>query len=465
MLLIGNSKADITPPVGIAHANWGSSVHQVAEGIDMPLYCNVLYIESEASGNKVIILDLDLCIIDDEIDQMIREAVLSVINIPSENIRISVSHTHAGPPYGRSDSTGGGWLTEGVDLIVPYFESFPEKISDAIKKATGSLKRCNISYGIGRSDININRRPADETGNLFPGRNWDGIVDHSVDVIGFDDENGNVVSTIVGYACHPTILGPDNRLISPDYPGHMRKTVEDTVGGSCIFLQGAAGNQGPIHGFVGEVEVARKAGKILGLEASKVRMSLDPFERKEELIEIVQAGADLGMYEDVAVSEPSDDLQVRNKYIDLPSLNFPSYEKASQDYENALLDLKKIRELGNKDDIKKMVSTVKRTNFTRKLTEISKGGKVNIWIQTIKVGDIIFQGLPLEPFMEFSHKIKSLNSDKKIFWSGYTNGWLGYLPTAKAYEEGGYETRNTPLSPESEELILDICDSEIKKLD
>ena len=465
MLLIGNSKADITPPVGIAHANWGSSVHQVAEGIDMPLYCNVLYIESEASGNKVIILDLDLCIIDDEIDQMIREAVLSVINIPSENIRISVSHTHAGPPYGRSDSTGGGWLTEGVDLIVPYFESFPEKISDAIKKATGSLKRCNISYGIGRSDININRRPADENGNLFTGRNWDGIVDHSVDVIGFDDENGNVVSTIVGYACHPTILCPDNRLISPDYPGHMRKTVEDTVGGSCIFLQGAAGNQGPIHGFVGEVEVARKAGKILGLEASKVRMSLDPFERKEELIEIVQAGADLGMYEDVAVSEPSDDLQVRNKYIDLPSLNFPSYEKASQDYENALLDLKKIRELGNKDDIKKMVSTVKRTNFTRKLTEISKGGKVNIWIQTIKVGDIIFQGLPLEPFMEFSHKIKSLNSDKKIFWSGYTNGWLGYLPTAKAYEEGGYETRNTPLSPESEELILDICDSEIKKLD
>ena len=315
------------------------------------------------------------------------------------------------------------------------------------------------------SDININRRPADEKGNLFTGRNWDGPVDHSVDVIGFDDENGNVVSTIVGYACHPHILGPENRLISPDYPGHLRKTVEDIVGGSCLFFQGYAGNQGPVHTFVGEVEVARKAGKILGLEASKVRMSLDPFERKEELIEIVQAGADLGMYEDVAVSEPSDDLQVRNKYIDLPSLNFPSYEKASQDYENALLDLKKIRELGNKDDIKKMVSTVKRTNFTRKLTEISKGGKVNIWIQTIKVGDIIFQGLPLEPFMEFSHKIKSLNSDKKIFWSGYTNGWLGYLPTAKAYEEGGYETRNTPLSPESEELILDICDSEIKKLD
>ena len=79
MLKVGTSKADITPPIGIAHANWGSSIHQVAEGIDMPLYCNILYIESESSKNKIIILDLDLCIIDDEIDEMIRDSVISVI--------------------------------------------------------------------------------------------------------------------------------------------------------------------------------------------------------------------------------------------------------------------------------------------------------------------------------------------------------------------------------------------------
>ena len=246
MIKVGTSRADITPPIGMSHANWGSSTHQVAEGIDMPMYCYVMYLESESNGNKVMILDLDLCIIDDEIDQMIRDAVTSVVEIPKENIRISVSHTHAGPPYGRSDSTGGGWITEGVELIKPYYDTFPKKISKAANEAASSVIPCNISYGIGRSDININRRPADEKGNLFTGRNWDGVVDHSVDVIGFDDKDGNVISTIVGYACHPTILGPENRLLSPDYPGHMRKTVEEIVGGSCFFLQGAAGNQGPI---------------------------------------------------------------------------------------------------------------------------------------------------------------------------------------------------------------------------
>ena len=37
--------------------------------------------------------------------------------------------------------TGGGWITEGVELINPYYDSFPEKISKAVKEATSSLKR------------------------------------------------------------------------------------------------------------------------------------------------------------------------------------------------------------------------------------------------------------------------------------------------------------------------------------
>ncbi len=465
MLKIGTSRVDITPPIGMPHANWGSSVHQVAEGIDMPMYCYVMYLESESSKNRVAILDFDLCSMSEEIDSMVRDAVISSLDIPRENIRICLSHTHAGPPYGKYNLNGAGWITEGVELINPYYDSFPEKISKAIDEAISSVVDCNVSYGNGRSDININRRPADKSGTLFTGRNWDGPVDHSVDVIGFDAADGTPVATIVGYACHPHILGPENRLLSPDYPGHMRKTVEEIIGGRCLFFQGYAGNQGPIHGFVGEVEVARKAGKVLGLEASKVRMSMDPFEREEKLVEIIPAGADLGIYEDVPVNTPNDDLAISNIYIDLPTLEFPSYEEASEVYELALEELKKARESGNQEEIKKMVSNAKRANFTRRNSLRSKDGKVNIWIQTIKIGDIVLQGIPLEPFIEYGNKIKSLNPNKKIVLSGYANGIHGYLPTAVAYEEGGYETRNTPLSPESEEIIIEACDAEIKNID
>jgi hypothetical protein len=32
-----------------------------------------------------------------------------------------------------------------------------------------------------------------------------------------------VCGTLVNYACHPTTLAWENRLISPDYPGRVRK--------------------------------------------------------------------------------------------------------------------------------------------------------------------------------------------------------------------------------------------------
>jgi len=33
------------------------------------------------------------------------------------------------------------------------------------------------------------------------------------------------------------------------------------------------------------------------------------------------------------------------------------------------------------------------------------------------------------------------------FYFGYTNGWLGYLPTAQAFAEGGYEPRTSVFTP------------------
>ena len=120
-------------------------------------------------------------------------------------------------------------------------------------------------------------------------------------------------------------------------------------------------------------------------------MSLDPFERKEELIEIVQAGADLGMYEDVAVSEPSDDLIINNSYVDLPTLDFPSYEEASEIYDNAIEELNKARRLGNKDDIKKMVSNAKRANFTRRNSFKIKMEKLIFGYKLLKLEILFFK--------------------------------------------------------------------------
>ena len=63
MLKAGTSRVNITPPMGISHAGWGAQTHQVAEGVDMPLYISALAVTQtgkEHPENHIIILDIDI---------------------------------------------------------------------------------------------------------------------------------------------------------------------------------------------------------------------------------------------------------------------------------------------------------------------------------------------------------------------------------------------------------------------
>jgi hypothetical protein len=46
---------------------------------------------------------------------------------------------------------------------------------------------------------------------------------------------------------------------------------------------------------------------------------------------------------------------------------------------------------------------------------------------------------PAEPFMELGQAIRASSPFPLTLVAGYTNGMVGYLPTAAAHAEGGYE--------------------------
>jgi len=50
---------------------------------------------------------------------------------------------------------------------------------------------------------------------------------------------------------------------------------------------------------------------------------------------------------------------------------------------------------------------------------------------------------------------------RNTFFFGYANGWLGYLPTAVAFQEGGYEPRTSPFTPRVEK---DFGDAVVKAI-
>jgi hypothetical protein len=456
MLTAGAGRSDITPPVGIAHAGWGAATHQRAEGLDMPFFATALYVTD--GDLEIAIVDLDMGVLTNEDDAAIRAAVETTSGIKPENLRLSATHTHSGPV------NRGSWLDEGMDLVGPYWDSLPSRVAEAVNTARWAAKPAHVGVGKGTSTINVNRRPALENGILFTGRNWDGVVDHEVGVVAINDTDGNPIATILNYACHPTILGPANKLLSPDYPGTARKVVEQYGGGLCLFLQGAAGNCGPTHGFIGEVAVAEWLGNRLGLEAARVRLEIDPVPRKERLVEVVQSGADLGMYEDDAAGEPDDTLRVINTTATLPIGQFPSVKDAQAEFDSVVETLNSTRETGTEAEIKLAVSNAKRANFVLSNSKRTEDGPMGMRVQAMRIGPAALVGIPVEAFCEIGMAVKEASPAAQTLFSGYTNGSLGYMPMADNFEEGGYEVTTTPMAAGAAEETITPCTDAVKAL-
>ncbi|NQW20169.1 MAG: neutral/alkaline non-lysosomal ceramidase N-terminal domain-containing protein [Chloroflexi bacterium] len=451
MLNAGVARVDISPKVGVAHAGWGAQTHQVSLGNDMPLLVTALVVTKD--DVELAIVDVDIGIFTNQQDKDIRELISKESGIPFGNIRLAYTHTHSGP------ITFGQWIKEGIDLANEWWNTIPGACAKAVAEAKNSIQPARTGFGRGNCDVNINRRPSRDNGELFTGRNWDGFVDHSVDVVSFDDADGNPIATIVNYAMHPTIMGHENQWVTPDFPGPMRSVVEHTVGGLCLFLQGASGNQGPVDGFTGDLRVYRKAGAKLGAEASRVRLNIDPLEREERLDQILLSGADLGIYTDVPTNESDDTVAISNVPVGLPSRDVISLEDAQNAFNAAENELEKTRASDtSEEEVRRAVSKVMRANIQLSVARLSdtnsRNGYIEITAQSMRMGETVLVSIPVEPFVELADEVKKRSGSANTIFSGFSNGHINYLATDMAYEEGGYEVSVTVFAPGSAELSI-----------
>lgn len=423
----------------------------------MPLYVTALALEND--GLRVAIVDVDILILSAGMDAEARDAVVAATGVPAQNIRIAYSHTHSGPAFISR------WITEGADLAKEWLDALPGQITDTVQSAFSGMQPVNVASGAGSCDININRRPEDEHGSRFTGRNWKDPVDHEVGVVAMDTLAGDPLATLMVYACHPTIMGHANKMVTPDFPGPARRVVEQTVGGTCLFLQGAGGNQGPVHGFTGDLNVYRREGTKLGLEAARVRMDLDPFKRRERLVEILPSGADLGIYDDEPVSQPDDTLAVSWAEADLPLRELRPLQELETRFEEAAAEVDRLREAavageGESNPSKEMmlaISKAQKANIALNCVLLAErhaeDGHVSVSVQAIRIGETVLVAVPLEPFAEIGMDIKAKSPASRTFFSGFSNGHYNYLPTDIGIEEGGYEVDVSPFAAGSAGLV------------
>ncbi len=458
ILKVGTGRRCISPPPNIAHGGWGAQKHEQAEGVDMDLWASVLALSDGAT--TVLIIDIDIQILTNERADAIRASVSEATGIPVDAIRASATHTHSGPVPYKS------WIEKGFEMVEPWFQLVYRSCTEAAREALENLQPTETRGGRGACYINANRRCATSTGERFLGINPDGPCDREVLVVKFDSLHGDTQAVVVNYACHPTIMGPPNRLVTPDYPGAMKRVVEQGIGGKCFFLQGAAGDQGPVQGFQAETKVYRTFGAVLGHEVAKVALGMTSVPAKTTFREIIPSGAPLGMYDGDFTANRNIPLRVRSKEILVPLREgLPEKKAAAEKLDFWKSKLKVAREQNDSAGITEATYMSRRADLQLRMAD-DFGGKQTVGVRThfISFGDFAFVGTNIEPFCEIGMNVKKQSPFPFTCLSGYTNGRLAYMPTAVEWPKGGYEVDNSPFGERAAETLEKEIIAELHRL-
>lgn len=452
-LLAGVAKADITPPVGIAHGGWGAQSHERAAGIDMPLTVTALALRSGEQTTAIV--DIDTCWLWGDHAQHALDAVAQLTGLPHDAIRLSYTHTHSGPIHGRE----GSWILGGAEMLSGYTDYVHHTIAGTVWSAIEALQPARAAVRSGSSSISVNRRFArPEDGIVVVGRNWDGPLDPEVLVLRIDTEEGAPLAAIVNFACHPITVGPDNDLVTPDYPGVVKTLLEDATGAACLFLQGAAGDIGPIRGVARDgVNQYKRLGAILGHEAAKLWWEADPVPTEEQYLGTLESGAPLAIYEDRPVSLPSQEVRFARTTVELPVKDIGDPEELAAASARHAVELERLRATGgNEDDIRTVTMQAKRASMRADLARNLEGKATwPVDMHAIAIGEeIALIGMAAEPFAEIGLAIKEQSPFQQTLVSGYTGVGWAYLPTADAYPLGGYEVEVTPFAPEAADMAI-----------
>jgi neutral ceramidase len=197
-----------------------------ATGVHDPLFATVLVIEA---GNRSIALVT--CDLRSFVSTRVGELARQRYGI--ETTLIDVSHTHSGPLT---------WESRG-----PWYAQAEDKMVEAIGIAKKNMFPASLGIASGKIYLGHNRR--NSKGEMW-WRNAEALPSHPLDpavyVLVVKDDLGKTRAVLVNYACHPSVLGPDNYEYSADYPGAMKRTVESQIpGATALFIQGGAGDINP----------------------------------------------------------------------------------------------------------------------------------------------------------------------------------------------------------------------------
>ena len=369
---------DITPAGEVTLA--GSPSPKKTSEVKTRLYVRALVLST--GGTKAAIVTLDTLKYPVDLVQKARASIEQATGIPAAHVIICASHTHSGPLWSY------------------YPDKLVNSITEAVVKAAHDLTPCTLGMARGRAEGVAECRRVIKDGHAW--NRWqlkpdeadqypaEGPADPDFDLLALRSADGKYKAILYNFACHAA----NNRapLISADYPGDVELHVQKQLGYAvpALFLTGACGDVNPIYSVRRDLFEQRLGGEIVRC---------------------------LGVLEPVA--QPT--LVIEARELQMPGREHPEFREA---------------EVAR--NWPKQLEHYRKAYTSMKAREKPS---YQYFITGIRIGsDFAIITNANELFCSIALGIKQHSPFKHTLTVEQTNGAHGYVPSAKAFEGGSYET-------------------------
>jgi neutral ceramidase len=414
LLHVAYEEANITPPLGGSMP--GYFADRKATGILDPLWSKVVYLSQ--AQESVALVACDLIGMAADIVARVRKEVAARCKSPPRHVWVHCTHSHSGGMLPHA-------FTSDADKIYPDFypghvdeqwvqqmvERTAAAVARAAERARGAVEK-RLTLHVGReATVAFCRRYVMRDGSVRtnPGRNNPqvvrpaGIIDPRVHVLNFSTEH----ILIVLYGLHPD-TGAGSHY-SADFPCHLTRVLRHALGDQwrVLFLNTCCGNVNHIN--VNDPQQrsgapeARRIGETLALAVLEALKKGETVKEPRLVARLREVACRLRRppAEDVKQSE-----QLLRNYQKTGANPFGFNEL----YAPAALILDRTRDREHRAEI-----------------------------GALRLGPFGLAAMPGEIFVELGEEVEKASPFRPTRTIGLTNGAMGYIPTRRAYAEGGYE--------------------------
>lgn len=326
------------------------------------------------SVSKSVILSLDLIGLDEKTAERSRALVEEVLGFSQQEILLVCTHTHTGPATNYLEGCG--------EVDEEYLGQIPNYVLCAAEHA---VKNCSIVTKI-QECVQVVDKPVG-----YNRVRVDGIHDNYVRGLLLSREKAASIA-LVSYPCHPVTLGPVNKS-SADYPGAVCKLFA-AQGVNAVFLNGCCGDIDPI------------SNRIKWGSGTEVTL--------REYAEIITSAFQTGL-RDV-------------ESIDIKTIEFDVILSLQP------LTEKKIFEVAQTAPVPEVADVWKK----KMLKSLPIVHEITIPIRAVKVGHVVFCGVPFETYTCVGEEARTLLNNQNLVVLGCADWTRSYLPDIHEGEEKNY---------------------------